>query len=84
MPKRCGPCKTKIWGEFDFIGFEPYAALTAKKDPSLDEMKKGVRKIIDKVMLPISKKNNNKKIIIPEISFFSFDGVNTNPIFLRY
>ena len=82
MPKRCGPCKTKIWGEFDFIGFEPYAALTAKKDPSLDEMKKGVRKIIDKVMLPISKKYNNKKIIIPEIAFFSFDGVNTNPISL--
>ena len=81
-PKNCGPCKTKIWGEFDFIGFEPYAALTAKKDPSLDEMKKGVRKIIDKVMLPISKKYNNKKIIIPEIAFMSFDGVNTNPISL--
>ena len=80
-PANCGPCKTKIWEEFDFIGFEPYAALTSKTDPSLDEMKQGVRKIIDKVMLPLSKKYN-KKIIIPEIAFMSFDGVNTNPISL--
>ncbi|MDC1383547.1 hypothetical protein N8500_08680 [Candidatus Puniceispirillum sp.] len=81
-PDNCGPCKTKIWGEFDFIGFEPYAALTSKTDPSLDEMKRGVRRIIDLVMLPLSKKYN-KKLIIPEIAFMSFDGVNTNPISLH-
>lgn len=80
-PANCGPCKTKIWGEFDLIGFEPYAALTSKTDPSLDEMKMGVRKIIDSVMLPLSKKYN-KKLIIPELAFMSFDGVNTNPISL--
>jgi hypothetical protein len=27
-------------------------------------------------------KKNNKKIIIPEFAFMSFDGVNTNPISL--
>ena len=80
-PKYCDACKTKIWRHFDYIGFEPYAALTSKKNPSLDEMKQGVRKIIDKVMLPLVKKYN-KKIIIPELAFMSFDGVNTNPISL--
>ena len=77
--KACGFCNVNIWPLFDYIGFEPYGGLTQKKDPTLEEMKIGFRRIMDEVAIPYAEKYN-KKIIIPETSFFSFDGVNTNPI----
>ena len=80
-PKSCGACAVKIWDQVDYIGFEPYAGLTLNKDPTLEEMKAGVRKIIDKVIIPLSEKHN-KRIILPELNFYSFDGVNSNPISL--
>jgi len=78
-PKMCGACRVTIWNLVDYIGFEPYAGLTKNKDASLEELKVGVRRIIDKVIRPISKKYK-KSVLIPEIAFESFDGVATNPI----
>ena len=82
IPKACGVCGVKIWDQLDYIGFEPYAGLTMSKDPTLEEMKTGVRKIIDKVIIPMSEKHD-KKVILSEFNTYSFDGVNTNPISLK-
>lgn len=78
---KCGACNVSIWGSMDFIGFEPYVGLSNDKDASLDELKEGVRRTIDLVIAPLGRKYG-KKILIPELNFYSFDGVATNPISL--
>ena len=76
----CSPCKIKFWDALDYIGFEMYRGLTNRnRNPSLKQLMAGVRDTFDNYIEPLAQQYQ-KQVIIPEIAFYSFDGVNTNPL----
>jgi hypothetical protein len=80
---RYDPQSVTFWDALDYIGFEIYRGMTKDdSNPSLAELKDGVRDIFNNWVKPLSEQYN-KKVIIPEINYHSFDGVNSNPIGLN-
>ena len=74
------PNNITFWDALDYIGFEIYRGLTQNDlQPSIDKLKSGVRDVFDNFIKPLHIQYG-KKVIIPEISYYSFDGVNCNPI----
>lgn len=74
------PNNITFWDALDYIGFELYRGLTVdNRNPSLDELKAGVEDVFENYMKPLSDQYN-KKVLIPEINYYAFDGVNTNPL----
>ncbi len=73
------PNHITFWDALDYIGFEIYRGLTYKRDPTLAELKAAVRDIFDRFVEPLAKKFR-KPVLIPEINYYSYDGVNTTPI----
>lgn len=74
------PNKITFWDALDYIGFEIYRGLTKDNpNPSLDELKNGVKDIFNNYIKPLSIQYD-KDVLIPEINYYSFDGVNTNPL----
>ena len=60
----------------------PHVVRTKDKTFLTEEEKDEKKFGIDVLMTPWIILSSDKKIIIPEIAFMSFDGVNTNPISL--
>jgi hypothetical protein len=75
----CSPCQITFWDALDYIGFEIYRGLTDKRDPTVEELEAGVRDIFDKYAKPLSEQYG-KPIIVPEVNYYSFDGMNQDPI----
>ena len=73
------PNHITFWDALDYIGFEIYRGLTYNRDPTLQELKSAVRDIFDRFVEPLARKFG-KKVLIPEINYYSYDGVNTTPI----
>ncbi len=74
-----GPAQVGFWPELDYIGFEPYFAVTNSTDPSLEEMKAGFIEKFDRWALPLAERYG-KDILLTEVNAYAFDGVNTDPI----
>jgi len=74
-----GPSQVKFWGSLDFIGFEPYFAVTGENDPTLAELKQGFVGNFNKWAEPLSEKYG-KQILLTEVNAYAFDGLNTDPI----
>ncbi len=73
------PNHITFWDALDYIGFEIYRGLTYKRDPTLAELKAAVRDIFDRFVEPLSEEFG-KPVLVPEINYYSYDGVNTTPI----
>lgn len=73
------PNNITFWDALDYIGFEIYRGLTWKRDPTIEELKQGVREIFKSFVKPLSERYG-VPVIIPEINYYSWDGVNTRPI----
>jgi len=73
------PNHITFWDALDYIGFEIYRGLTWRSDPTVEELKQGVRDIFARFVEPLSEQYG-LPVIIPEINYYSYDGVNTRPI----
>jgi hypothetical protein len=76
----CYPCTITFWDALDLIGFELYKGLTRNNlDPSVAQLQQSIGHILSQHVVPLAQRYG-KRVLIPEINFYSFDGVNTSPI----
>jgi hypothetical protein len=73
------PNNITFWDALDYIGFEIYRGLTWKRSPTVAELKAGVHDIFDRFVKPLAEEFGIP-VIVPEINYYSYDGVNTTPI----
>ncbi|MBC7098846.1 hypothetical protein H5T52_06965 [Candidatus Bipolaricaulota bacterium] len=73
------PNHITFWDALDYIGFEIYRGLTYKRDPTLSELKAAVREIFDDYVEQLATEYG-KPVLVTEINYYSYDGVNTTPI----
>jgi len=69
------PKQVKFWDALDYIGFEPYFGLTNKNNPSVEELKQAFNEKFSVFAEPLAEKYN-KKILLTEVAFHSYDGFN--------
>lgn len=74
-----GPAQVGFWAELDYIGFEPYFAVTESADPTISELKAGFVEKFNRWALPLAQQYG-KDILLTEVNAYAFDGVNTDPI----
>ncbi len=74
-----GPAQIGFWNKLDYIGFEPYFAVTEKTDPTIEELKAGFIEKFNRWALPLAEQYG-KDILLTEVNSYAFDGVNTDPI----
>ena len=68
-----------FWNELDFMGIDAYFPLTAKNDPSKDELIAGWEKRAGEIENFLKKKNINKPVIFTEVGYTSANGTNRKP-----
>jgi len=73
------PRQVTFWDDLDYIGFEPYFAVTSNNDPTIEELKAGFDKKLNKYAKPLHTKYN-KPVLITEANVYSYDGVNKHPL----
>ena len=73
------PNQITFWDALDYIGAEIYRGLTSKRDPTMEELKVGAREILSDYIEPLCNEYS-MPAIIPEMNYYSFDGVNMNPL----
>ena len=72
------PNHVTFWDALDYIGFELYRGLTDKLDPSIEELRVGVRDIFDNYIEPLAFRFD-RPVLIPEANFMHCDGTNKLP-----
>ncbi len=72
------PNHVTFWDALDYIGFELYRGLTDKLDPSMEELRAGVRVIFDRYVEPLALQFD-RPVLIPEANFMHCDGTNMLP-----
>lgn len=68
-----------FWYKLDFVGIDAYFALTAKKDPTKEELIAGWKSAADTIDKWLKEKKINKPVIYTEIGYCSADGANIQP-----
>lgn len=72
------PNRVTFWDALDYIGFEFYRGLTNIRNPSLEQLRAGVREIFDDYVEPLVRKFD-RPVLIPELNFMHCDGTNMAP-----
>jgi len=72
------PNHVTFWDALDYIGFELYRGLTDKLDPSIEELRAGVRDIFDNFIEPLALQFD-RPVLVPEANFMHCDGTNMLP-----
>ena len=68
-----------FWDKLDFIGIDAYFPLTAKKDPTKEELISAWQKNASEIDMWLKEKEPDKPIIFTEIGYCSADGTNIQP-----
>lgn len=68
-----------FWDKLDFIGIDAYFPLTAKKDPTKEELISAWQKNASEIDVWLQEKGLNKPVIFTEIGYCSADGTNIQP-----
>ncbi len=68
-----------FWDKLDFIGIDAYFSLTAKKDPTKEELIAAWQRIALEIDGWLKEKQLNKPVIFTEIGYCSADGTNIQP-----
>jgi hypothetical protein len=68
-----------FWDKLDFIGIDAYFPLTAKIDPTKEELISAWQKNASEIDMWLQEKELNKPIIFTEIGYCSADGTNIQP-----
>ena len=66
-----------FWDKLDYIGIDAYFSLTASFDPTLSELVQAWDPIVQE--LRDFSESYNKKIVITEVGYQSYDGTNMTP-----
>ncbi|MFC2081861.1 hypothetical protein ACFLSF_00125 [Candidatus Bipolaricaulota bacterium] len=72
------PNRITFWDALDYIGFEFYRGLTSTRNPSLEQLRAGVREVFDDYVEPLAR-TFDRPVLIPEINFMHCDGTNMAP-----
>jgi hypothetical protein len=76
----CAPLSVSFWDALDLIGFEIYKGLSRDSiDPPVELLQQSFESILRGYVVPLSQ-SYGKQVLIPEMDFHSFDGVNSDPI----
>ena len=68
-----------FWDKLDFIGIDAYFPLTAKKDPTKEELIVGWQQNALEIDKWLKEKQLNKPVVFSEIGYCSADGTNIHP-----
>jgi hypothetical protein len=68
-----------FWDKLDFIGIDAYFPLTAKKDPTKEELISAWKAQADQIDKWLKENKLNKPVIFTEIGYCSADGANVQP-----
>ena len=68
-----------FWNLMDFVGIDAYFPLTAKDNPTLEELVNAWSGVADNIGKWLTDKNINKGVIFTELGYVSSDGTNRQP-----
>lgn len=68
-----------FWDKLDFVGIDAYFPLTAKKDPTKEELVSAWKAHAENIGKWLKEKQINKPVIFTEIGYSSADGTNIQP-----
>lgn len=71
--------KVSFWDLTDFIGIDAYFPLTAKNDPTEEELARAWNGVADRIEEWLRNNNPKKKVIFTELGYVSSDGTNKKP-----
>jgi hypothetical protein len=69
----------EFWHKLDYIGIDAYFALTAKRDPTKEELVSAWKVHADNIDRWLKERQINKPVIFTEIGYCSADGTNIQP-----
>ncbi|MBE0635228.1 hypothetical protein IH601_04465, partial [Candidatus Bipolaricaulota bacterium] len=72
------PGKVTFWDALDYIGVELYRGLSNTLEPTLEQLKEGVRDTFVRFVEPLVRQYD-RPVLLPELNFMHCDGTNMSP-----